>query len=750
MFKAKIYKYFYKKFRKSQIMPIVLFYRGNKLCLINLSRQGNAWNSKLKQKKLLRWLFTGQKRTLGKIKRMKKGIKLITLKKNKALRKYKKIQSAFQLYLTKKRNLKSVKFNKYLVGLIQHKQLLNNTKAHQRFLFLNKKFIIFFKKLFLLKKNYYMYQKVLSLKKKMVKKKLLKLGRYNNNRVPFNLARIRRSLVMSYRKRDFFKKTYLDFFMKLYQDKKAFANGKKKNYNKVLLRFFNRTCKPKATFYNYMKYYKYYRVKMLYYNFMQPHFKVKKQGRFFSNQYNKKAIRNKHKYASTRQAYFNFKLHYRLLLPKIFRSPNSKRYHQIKSRQMKYLKYRLYRNYFKRCYKRKVVNNSVFQLRRRIRKILPWRVKKFKYSYYQYQRFSYYWLRYFFHRFKKMYMNEETASYAYAPIKRYLLTWLFKLSRYKYLSLHAANPARGFLIYKSTQLYSKYKKKAYPVLKLKRFKPIRYFLNRQKIDWALRRDIFKKRYMYRSLYWRYYKDFFERKKISLLNRQYYFRRNYLPYVYTQKKHKMFYNWGDRHLFKRYPLYRYKYNLFFKFPRFADYRRLFKNQLREQHVFRYLYRLKLSQLIKHYRKSIYKTKRIFELMFLKHFELRLDTVIYRLNFAWTLKHARQLVLRGLFLVNNKIIDSHRYHISLGDVIMPIKRLRMQPLSKKYINTIDNGLWLSWNRLFFRSIQVDQYPEHFLLNERIPAGMLIGNVNPNKVRYNKPFSLQFLTLSLLKYN
>jgi hypothetical protein len=59
---------------------------------------------------------------------------------------------------------------------------------------------------------------------------------------------------MSYRKRDFFKKTYLDFFMKLYQDKKAFANGKKKNYNKVLLRFFNRTCKPKATFYNYMKY----------------------------------------------------------------------------------------------------------------------------------------------------------------------------------------------------------------------------------------------------------------------------------------------------------------------------------------------------------------------------------------------------------------------------------------------------------------------------------------------------------------
>jgi ribosomal protein S4 len=42
------------------------------------------------------------------------------------------------------------------------------------------------------------------------------------------------------------------------------------------------------------------------------------------------------------------------------------------------------------------------------------------------------------------------------------------------------------------------------------------------------------------------------------------------------------------------------------------------------------------------------------MFLKHFEWRLDAIVYRLNFAFSLKHARQLVNRGFFTVNNKII------------------------------------------------------------------------------------------------
>jgi hypothetical protein len=432
------------------------------------------------------------------------------------------------------------------------------------------------------------------------------------------------------------------------------------------------------------------------------------------------------KYYKAKYTYFNFRRYPRYFVRKRRYKPKkwacAKRYKLAKRRKI-----------FKATY-------TLAKHRRRFRYRLKHFVKVHKYKY-----FSYYWLRYFFNRFKKVYLEQKENALDYPLIKQYLLTWLRRLNASKYLAKPFLNPARGFLVYKTKQRYSRYKR-----LPFLDYSHVAFFEDRNVVDVMLKDVINRNQYMYRTLYWRYYKSFLERKKLRLINQNYRYVWSFRPYIYIQKKYKMYYNWGDRHLFKRFPIYRYKYTLFFKFPRYADYRRLFKNQLREQHVFRYLYRLKLSQLIKHYRKATYKTKRIFELMFLKHFELRLDTVVHRLNFAWSLKHARQLILRGLFLVNNKVINSYRYHVNIGDVIMPIKRLRMQPLSKKYLNYIDYGNTMCWLRLFGRQIQMDQYPEHFLLNERIPAGMVITNVNPNKVRYNKPFSLQFLTLSLLKYS
>lgn len=723
---------FFKKYKKNQRIIQISLYRMKKLWPISI--QHGVWNLKLKKKfKKARLLLIAKKKRLKGLTMVKKSIQNNKTKQRKLLINYKAMQTVFVKRFRQKFSKK--------------KQIIN-----------------FLKKLMVLKKRYYLYAQQGTLLKTNLKKKRRAFLKYTSTINLFLvIKRLRNRFLYALDKRKRLKKINLSLLMRMYNQNKAnnvmIRFKKKKNYKKAVTRFFTKNKQKRLS--SYMQSYQYYRLKMLYFNFFRG--AAGDKNHFYSN-YKKtpyyKMPKKKLNYlwyanyknrAQTTPIIFNqCKPQYNLVYRQIFRSIDSKKHRQLTRRQMKYTDYRLYHKYFKQGYKRKVLNKEIFGIKRRIRKILPWRVKKFKYSYYNYQRFSYYWLRYFFHRFRKIYLTEETAPLYYSQVKRYLLTWLGKVSRYKSLSLHQANPARGFLIYKSSQLYSKYKKKAYPLLLLQRFKPMRYFLNRQKLDWMLRRQIFKQRFVFRSLYRRYYKDFFERKKMAVLNRQYRFRHGYLPYVFTKKKHKMFYNWADRHVLKRFPLYRYKYTLFFKFPRYADYRRLFKNQLREQHIFRYLYRLKLSQLIKHYRKATYKTKRIFELMFLKHFELRLDTVVYRLNFAWSLKHARQLVLRGLFLVNNKIIDSHRYHIGLGDVIMPIKRVRTQQFYKKYLNIVDSGVWLTWNRLFFRYIQVDQYPEHFFLNERVPAGMLIGNVNPYKVRYNKPFSLQFLTLSLLKYN
>lgn len=253
-----------------------------------------------------------------------------------------------------------------------------------------------------------------------------------------------------------------------------------------------------------------------------------------------------------------------------------------------------------------------------------------------------------------------------------------------------------------------------------------------------------------------YKNFFffkkakdEEDKLPIIWKQYHYLRQWRPYSHVRKTPKLFFNVGDHHITGRFPIYRYKFPLLYHFPRYANYRRLYKNQLREQHLFRWLYRLKLSQLINYFRKSTNNKKYSFELMFLKHFEWRLDTIVHRLNFAFSLKHARQLVNRGFFTVNNKIINHYTFHVSVGDLIMPIKRLRIMKHGKRYLHKKDRGLTFMNLRLFYRPIQMDQYPEHFLINERIPAALIIKNLNPLQLRYTRPFSIQYLTLSLLKY-
>lgn len=444
--------------------------------------------------------------------------------------------------------------------------------------------------------------------------------------------------------------------------------------------------------------------------------------------YNRKNIVYRHmshiKFSKTRRTYFNFRYKVNLLS-----------YH----RKIKWI----YKKRYKRSLKRKVFrsNRTMVYIKKRIPR------RKHKYiRLANYKRFSYYWLRYFFTRFKEIYVNTNKFGNDYTKIKYHLLNWLYKVRYVRTFSLHTVNPARGFLVYKSNKLHNEIA----PNRLYSSYYKIRHYHRRHAIDWNDRIMFRKKRKLYKGFYWRFFKSKLERRKVNILKRYYQFTKNFAPYISARKKPKVFYNWVDRHIYKKYPLHRYKYNVLFKFPRFADYRRLFKNQLREQHVFRYLYRLKLGQLIKTFRKATYKTKRIFELMFLKYFELRLDTVVYRLNFTWNLKQARQLVARGLYLVNNKVIDNPKYHVSLGDVIMPIKRLRMQPLPKKYLNYVDYGVTLTWQRLFMHPLQSDQYPDHLFINERIPAGMVVNKFNPYKVRHNKPFSVQFLTLSLLKYN
>jgi len=212
---------------------------------------------------------------------------------------------------------------------------------------------------------------------------------------------------------------------------------------------------------------------------------------------------------------------------------------------------------------------------------------------------------------------------------------------------------------------------------------------------------------------------------------------------------MYFNCGDYHLFSRFPIYRHKYNIFYNYPLFANYLFLHKNQIKEQHLFRWLFRLKYKQLVRKFKKSVAGTKRAFEMMFLNFFEMRMDVLIYRLNFAFSIKQAKQWVNRSFFKVNSKTINWYSYHVGFGDIIMPITYLRLHTLFKKkwYFCLGDTYFNL---RLFYRSVQSDQYPSNVMFNDRVPAAFIFNLPDPYKVRHNKSFSIQFLTLSLNKYS
>jgi ribosomal protein S4 len=56
-----------------------------------------------------------------------------------------------------------------------------------------------------------------------------------------------------------------------------------------------------------------------------------------------------------------------------------------------------------------------------------------------------------------------------------------------------------------------------------------------------------------------------------------------------------------------------------------------------------------------------------LLFLKFFESRLDTILYRAKFSTSIRNARQLIVHGKVLVNNNRVKSQSYVLKSGDLI-----------------------------------------------------------------------------------
>jgi ribosomal protein S4 len=82
-----------------------------------------------------------------------------------------------------------------------------------------------------------------------------------------------------------------------------------------------------------------------------------------------------------------------------------------------------------------------------------------------------------------------------------------------------------------------------------------------------------------------------------------------------------------------------------------------------------------------------TKTSLNVTFLKIFERRLDTILYRAKFCRSIRGARQLIVHGKILINNKVTKSQSVFLKEGDIISIVSK------SKRLIgkNIANSHIW-----------------------------------------------------------
>ncbi|HLR93843.1 MAG TPA: 30S ribosomal protein S4 [Jiangellaceae bacterium] len=93
---------------------------------------------------------------------------------------------------------------------------------------------------------------------------------------------------------------------------------------------------------------------------------------------------------------------------------------------------------------------------------------------------------------------------------------------------------------------------------------------------------------------------------------------------------------------------------------------YRNQLHEKQKARHSYGILEKQFRRYYEEANRKQGKTGDIL-LQILESRLDNVVYRAGFARTRRHARQLVVHGHFLVNDRRVNVPSYRVSAHDVV-----------------------------------------------------------------------------------
>ena len=128
---------------------------------------------------------------------------------------------------------------------------------------------------------------------------------------------------------------------------------------------------------------------------------------------------------------------------------------------------------------------------------------------------------------------------------------------------------------------------------------------------------------------------------------------------------------------------------------------YKKSLQEKQTLKRLYGLSEKQFKRDVKESLQKTQRVENVSdeLIKRLEKRLDNVVFRLGFAQSRKHSRQLVNHSYFLINGKSVNIPSFQVTKGDVIA-IKETKKKKSVFKDLPAIlkktEVPLWLNINK------------------------------------------------------
>ena len=126
-----------------------------------------------------------------------------------------------------------------------------------------------------------------------------------------------------------------------------------------------------------------------------------------------------------------------------------------------------------------------------------------------------------------------------------------------------------------------------------------------------------------------------------------------------------------------------------------------------------------------RKELNRKSWILSKIFISFFEKRLDTILYRSYFAYSMRHAKQLISHNHVKINGKIINTSSYQVKNGDLIDLVKK-------KSIVLKIQNKI----------SENKDIWPisaKHLQINYRTYQIVLVEGLNLDSLIFLFPFHL-----------